>query len=205
MEGRRRVLTAANGSLDASLLVIAEAPGVRGAEQSGIPLSDDRSGENFERLLASCGLKRSDLFVTNAVICNPQTGGGRNRAPRASELAACSHWLKAVIDLLDPPLIATLGAVALAALKRIDPHELSLAGAAGQAWPWHDRVLFPLYHPSPRVMSRYRRFPQQVTDWIALAKFVENLPALRTNESTISMAGRIESRRLHSHYPELPD
>src|SRR5579883_877427 len=43
MEGRTRVLGPANGSLDADILFIAEAPGRLGADSSGIPLMGDQT------------------------------------------------------------------------------------------------------------------------------------------------------------------
>src|SRR5579872_2221398 len=70
MEGRRRVLGPGNGPLDALVLFVAEAPGRLGGDRTGVPLSRDRSGLNFERLLASSGLGRAEVFVTNAVLCN---------------------------------------------------------------------------------------------------------------------------------------
>ena len=173
MEGRRRVLSWSNGPLTARLLVVAEAPGARGAERTGVPLSGDRSGDNFDSLLDSCGLSRERVFVTNAVICNPQSPNGANRRPTRTEIAACSDWLAKTIALVDPLVVATLGAVALGALETICPHGLSLA-YAGRPWAWFGRTLFPLYHPSPRVVNSHRRWPQQVADWQRLAQLVEN-------------------------------
>ena len=39
MDGRRRVLSRANGSLTPQVLFVAEAPGRRGGERTGIPLT----------------------------------------------------------------------------------------------------------------------------------------------------------------------
>src|SRR5215204_1003719 len=72
MEGRRRVLSIANGSPDARVMFIAEAPGRRGGEVTGVPLSRDASGLRFSRLLSLAGLSRDQVFITNAVLCNPR-------------------------------------------------------------------------------------------------------------------------------------
>ncbi|MDQ6832754.1 MAG: hypothetical protein M3008_05090, partial [Chloroflexota bacterium] len=48
MEGRRRVLTTANGDIDAPVMFIAEAPGRGGGEKTGVPFSGDFSGRTFE-------------------------------------------------------------------------------------------------------------------------------------------------------------
>ena len=47
-------------------MIIGEAPGRRGADQSLIPFKGDKSGDNFEYLIKQAGLNRSDFFITNA-------------------------------------------------------------------------------------------------------------------------------------------
>ena len=141
------MLTRANGNIRARVLFIAEAPGRGGAERTGIPFSGDFSGRTFERLLDEVGWSRDDIFITNAALCNPQGPTGANRPPTRQELANCSGHLRATLDLIDPPVVVTLGAVALAALDRIEPHGLKLTAARGRPVAWHGRLLFPLFHP----------------------------------------------------------
>src|SRR5258707_1380878 len=86
MAGRRRVLGDANGPLRARAVLVGTAPGRYGAERTGIPFSGDRSGAALDVLLARAGLRRDDVFITNAVLCNPQDAGGRNDEPSAAEL-----------------------------------------------------------------------------------------------------------------------
>ena len=172
MAGRRRVLSALNGDTSAALLLVAEAPGARGAERTGIPFCGDASGRNFERLLGKAGFNRKEVFVTNAVICNPQSEGGRNRRPHSSELESCSRWLRATIELVDPGVVAALGTVALAALGRIDEHGMVLKRDCAKPGRWFDRWLVPLYHPSPRVVASHRPLAQQVSDWQVLRLLV---------------------------------
>ena len=88
MEGHRRVLTAADGDIDARVLFIAEAPGRSGGERTGIPFSGDFSGRTFERLLDGVGWSRADIFITNAALCNPQSPTGANRPPARQERRA---------------------------------------------------------------------------------------------------------------------
>ena len=115
MEGRRRVLSELNGPLLARVLFIAEAPGRLGGDKGGIPLTGDASGRNFLRYLSAAGLKREDVFVTNAALCNPRTERGTNAPPSASEIRACSAFLSRTLDIVQPAVIATLGTKALAA------------------------------------------------------------------------------------------
>jgi uracil-DNA glycosylase len=167
MDERRRVLTKANGNINARVLFIAEAPGRGGAERTGIPFSGDFSGRTFERLLDMVGWSRDDIFITNAALCNPQGPTGANRPPTRQELTNCAGHLRATLDLIDPPVVATLGAVALGALDRIERHGLKLTAARGNPHPWHGRVLFPLFHPSPKVLAWFP-YERMAADFRAL-------------------------------------
>jgi uracil-DNA glycosylase family 4 len=168
MEGRTRAIGPANGPLDARVLVVAEAPGRLGADRTGVPLSGDQTGRNFERFLAGAGIERSSIFVTNAVLCNPRRPDGRNDRPRIHEIRNCSEHLRAVIDLLDPPWIVSLGRAALDALAEIEPHHRQLSRDVATPVGWNGRQLVPLYHPGPRALIR-RNLDQQAVDYATLA------------------------------------
>src|ERR1700736_6534907 len=80
---RAAVLSELNGPVDARVLFIGEAPGRKGADRTRVPFSGDQSGKNFDRFIASIGLKRSEIFITSAALCNPRTATGANRRPSA--------------------------------------------------------------------------------------------------------------------------
>ena len=174
MEGRRRVLSVANGRPGVPVMFIAEAPGRRGGEVTGVPLSRDASGRRFARLLALSGLTRDDVFITNAVLCNPRSPHGTNRPPSRPELANCEGWLRRQIEVVGPAVVVTLGAVALAALDRIAPHGATLRADVGRAFAWQGRILVPLYHPSPRA-GLSRSYAEQDRDFQALGELVRAL------------------------------
>src|SRR5437899_3287006 len=119
---RAAVLSELNGSIHARVLFIGEAPGRKGADRTRVPFSGDQSGKNFDRFIASIGLKRSQIFITSAALCNPRTATGANRRPSAREVANCSAFLKRTIELIDPRVVVTLGVVALDALKLVHYH-----------------------------------------------------------------------------------
>lgn len=171
MEGRRRVLSRANGPLAAQVLFVAEAPGRLGGDRTGVPLVSDQSGRNFTRLLESIGWRREDVFVSNAVLCNPRDAQGRNATPSAGELFNCSPHLRDLLAVLDPPFVVTLGRSALAALALIAPHEVELRRDVGVPLAWAGRVLVPLYHPGPRAQL-HRTFSQQCADFARLHALV---------------------------------
>ncbi len=180
MEGRRRVLSALNGTPGARVMFVAEAPGRRGGDVTGVPLSRDASGVRFSRLLALAGLERSGVFITNAVLCNPRHPSGTNRPPSRAELGSCSEWLAAQIAVVNPRIVVTLGAVALRSLAGLEPHCYRLGTHAGRALPWAGRLLVPLYHPSPRA-GLSRPYAQQDDDFRALGEMIRAGPGV-TND-----------------------
>jgi uracil-DNA glycosylase family 4 len=175
MCGRSAVLSELNGSPDARVLFIGEAPGRKGADRTRIPFSGDQSGANFDRYLNSIGLTRQEIFITSAALCNPRLESGANRKPTQKELANCSSFLRRTIEVVDPPVIVTLGSVALEALKRIEYHELNLKESAAQIHSWQRRVLVPIYHPSPQVLASHRREAEQLRDYQVVAKACRGL------------------------------
>jgi uracil-DNA glycosylase family 4 len=175
MCGRSAVLSELNGSTDARVMFIGEAPGRKGADRTRIPFSGDQSGANLDRFLNSIDVKRKEIFITSAALCNPRSESGANRKPTQKELANCSHFLRRTIELIDPRVIVTLGSVALEALKRIQYHELNLKESAAQIHRWDDRVLVPIYHPSPQVLASHRREAEQLSDYQVVAKACHGL------------------------------
>lgn len=175
MRDRQAVLSALNGRADARLMFIAEAPGRQGADRTRIPFHGDTSGRNFEALLASAGLTRAEIFITNSVLCSPRKPGGANDRPTRAEIHNCSDFLRRQIELINPRLIATLGAVALEALKLIEPHAFTLREHAAKKLRWNGRTLFPLYHPSPQVIITVRSLEQQQRDYRALRRAIRQI------------------------------
>src|SRR5262245_37415358 len=122
MCGRSAVLSELNGSVNARVMFIGEAPGRKGADRTRIPFSGDQSGANLDRFLDSISLRRDQIFITSAALCNPRAESGANRRPTQKEISNCSNFLRRTIEIVDPRVIVTLGSVALEALKRIHYH-----------------------------------------------------------------------------------
>jgi uracil-DNA glycosylase family 4 len=133
--------------VESKVLFVAEAPGRLGADRTGVPLFGDRTGDNFEALLGNIGWRREQVFITNAVLCNPKQDDGNNDTPTAEEIAKCSAYLEMVITLVNPDVIVTLGVTALDALNLLSPHGIELREGVAQLVPWRGTRLFPLYHP----------------------------------------------------------
>jgi uracil-DNA glycosylase family 4 len=174
MCGRSAVLSKLNGSPGARIMFIGEAPGRKGADRTRVPFSGDQSGANLDRFLQSIDLRREQIFITSAALCNPRAESGANRKPTQKELANCSAFLRRTIALIDPKVIVTLGSVALEALKRIQYHELNLKDSAAQIHSWQERTLVPIYHPSPQVLASHRREAQQLLDYQVVAQAIRS-------------------------------
>ena len=175
MCARAAVLTELNGPLDARVMFIGEAPGRKGADRTRVPFSGDQSGRNFDRFLESIGLARSKIFITSAALCNPRSASGANRRPSSREIRNCSDFLTRTIHLIQPSIIVTLGTVALEALKLIHYHEFTLKNDAARIRRWNDRLLIPLYHPSPQVLITSRKEKAQLRDYQVVARTIKKI------------------------------
>jgi uracil-DNA glycosylase family 4 len=177
LHGRTKVLSAANGNLNSKVLFVAEAPGRYGADRTGVPLCGDRTGDNFEKLLGNIGWQREEVFITNAVLCNPREEDGNNATPTSEEIANCSAYLEMVITLVQPNVVVSLGTTALKALELISPHRIQLREGIAKPIPWYGAKLFPLYHPGPRT-TVHRSLTKQRSDFMRLAKIVHPVKGL---------------------------
>ena len=166
------VLSELNGTLTPKVFFIGEAPGRAGADRTRRPFYGDKSGDNFQCLLDSIGLHRSEIFITSAVMCSPRSATDANRKPTVTEIKNCSSYLRRTIELIRPSIIATLGGVALDALSRIAYHEFKLKSHAGKALNWNGTKLVPLYHPSPQVVAAQRGLDLQLQNFQVLRTLI---------------------------------
>jgi DNA polymerase len=169
------VLSELNGNIDPKVLFIGEAPGRVGADRTRRPFFGDKSGANFQALLDSIGLSRDEIFITSAVMCSPRSVTDANRRPTRTEIKNCAAHLSRVLDLVDPPVVATLGGVALEALKLIEYHEFKLREHAGTVQLWGGRPLVPLYHPSPQVVASQRGLTMQLGHFQRLSRVLTGI------------------------------
>ncbi len=91
------------GSLNAEVMLIGEAPGRR-EDETGRPFVG-AAGKYLNELLSKAGLKREDVFITNVVKCRPPN----NRDPKPEEIMKCSRHTNRIIKLISPKVIVTLG------------------------------------------------------------------------------------------------
>jgi uracil-DNA glycosylase family 4 len=166
---KKAVLSPLNGSLTPRVLFIGEAPGRRGADRTRRPFTGDQSGQRFDELLASISLRRDEIFITMAVLCCP-CDEKSNLTPNSTEIANCSSYLARTLDLLKPPVVATVGAIALRSLGKLIGRRFSLSEHVGTVISLDNFSLVPLYHVSPRVLRTTRSLDQQRQDFATVRR-----------------------------------
>ncbi len=99
----RRNPVPGEGSLNAEILFLGEAPGRR-EDEMGRPFVG-AAGQLLNKLLENINMKRAEVFITNVVKCRPPN----NRDPKDEEIKACSIHTDSIISLVKPRVIVTLG------------------------------------------------------------------------------------------------
>jgi len=126
------------GPVDADIMLIGEAPGYY-EDQQGRPFIG-AAGQFLETLLASIGLKRSDVFIANVIKCRPPG----NRDPLPDEINACAGYLQSQRETIKPKVIVTLGRYSLAKFFPGQP----ISKIHGQGRKVGDTWVVPMYHPA---------------------------------------------------------
>jgi DNA polymerase len=127
-----------DGQLSAEIMFVGEGPGFH-EDQQARPFVGP-AGRFLDELLASIGMSRPDVYITNVLKCRPPN----NRDPLPNEVEACRKYLLRQIELIDPRLIVTLGRFSLAWFFPRD----SISKAHGTLRRLGDRHFFHLYHPA---------------------------------------------------------
>ena len=142
------------GNHDANILFIGEAPGKNEAEQ-GKPFCG-ASGRILSEMIASIGLSRENVYITNIVKDRPP----ENRDPSPAELALYSPFLDAQINIIQPKVIATLGRFSMKyILEKFNAPEhtqtiTALHGKVIQTKAAYGPIhIVPLYHPAVALYS----------------------------------------------------
>ena len=136
-----------NGSLDAGVMFIGEAPGYH-EDMQGVPFVG-RAGKVFDELLQSIELKRGEVYVCNILKCRPPG----NRNPFDSEIKACTPYLDRQITAIKPKVIGTLGNFATSyVLEKFGLQAEKIGKIHGKTFHiknllFESRII-PLYHPA---------------------------------------------------------
>jgi DNA polymerase len=105
------------GPRSATVVLVGEQPG--DVEDVGGRPFIGPAGRLLDKALASAGIDRGKLYLTNAVkhFKNEPRGKRRlHKKPNAGEVEACKWWLDQEIEIIRPRLLVALGATAAAAI-----------------------------------------------------------------------------------------
>jgi uracil-DNA glycosylase len=168
-QGRTKVVFG-SGNANADLMFVGEAPGMH-EDLQGLPFVG-RAGKLLDQLLEEVGLQRSDVFITNVLLCRPPG----NRDPQPDEIETCKPYLHRKIELIEPKVICTLGNFATKLLTR---SQRGITGVHGrpQVHELGGRTVrvFPIYHPAAALRST-RTLEELRGDFAKLPALLEEPP-----------------------------
>ncbi len=137
------------GSHDAHIMIIGEAPGKKEA-LTGRPFCG-ASGKFLDELCAHIGLDRKDVYVTNIVKDRPED----NRDPSQTEINLYGPFLDRQLEIIQPRVIATLGRFSMVYIMEklglkndVQPISILHGKVLQGKLPYGDVALVSLYHPA---------------------------------------------------------
>ena len=158
-----------DGSPDAEIVFVGEAPG-KSEDQTGVPFVG-AAGKFLAEMLATVGLKREDVYITNIVKYRPPN----NRDPEPQEKEACAPWLYEELNLIAPKLIIFLGRHSM---NNYFP-ELRISEVHGKLI--HKRFkhmnteyFLPLYHPAAALYNGGMR-ATLIEDFSLIQKIIKKI------------------------------
>jgi uracil-DNA glycosylase family 4 len=170
LAGVRAQVVFGQGSVEAALMIIGEAPGPE-EDQEGRPFAGE-AGELLEKMLKAMGLPMGQVYATSVLKCHPFVPGepGASRQPHAEELERCLPYLAAQIAIVRPKAIVAMGAGVMHALFGGKAPMGSLRSR------WHEVQgipVMPTFHP--RYLLRNDDVRERRKVWEDLMQVMERL------------------------------
>lgn len=136
---QRKNIVFGEGSPEASLMFIGEAPGSE-EDIQGRPFVGE-AGQLLTRLIQKMGFKREEVYIANIVKCRPPS----NRDPEEDEIEACSPFLIKQIEIISPSIIVSLGRISAWTLLKT---KISITKLRGRFYEYEGIPLMPTFHPA---------------------------------------------------------
>ena len=115
-------LVFSDGNPAAKIMVIGEAPG-RDEDRVGLPFVG-KAGQMLDHMLASIGLSRDDVYITNILPWRPPG----NRTPTSEEIAMMRPFVARHIQLMSPDVIFAVGGTSAKSLLQVSDGIMKLRG-----------------------------------------------------------------------------
>jgi uracil-DNA glycosylase len=140
LAGGRKSIVFGQGSPEAALMFVGEAPGADEDEQ-GLAFVG-RAGQLLTDIIEKgLRLRRADVFIANVIKCRPP----QNRNPEPEEILACQPFLQAQIEAIRPKVLVGLGKFgAQWLLKTAEP----ISRLRGRLGSYQGIQVMPTYHPA---------------------------------------------------------
>lgn len=148
------------GNPDAEIMFIGEAPG-KHEDFQGEPFVG-AAGKFLNEMLASIGLERKDIYITNIVKYRPPN----NRDPEPEEIQVFMPYLQRQIQVIRPRLVVFLGRHSMSVFLP----ELKISQAHGKPVRKGGQVYLPLFHPAAALYNGGMR--QTLMDDFALIPMI---------------------------------
>jgi len=133
-----------DGSLDAKIIFIGEAPG-KNEDEQGKPFVG-RAGKLLTSLIEDLGMKREDVWIGNIIKHRPP----KNRDPKPDEIEACRYFLTKQIEIINPQVIITLGRFSF---NYFVP-DGKITSERGKLIDIGNYKVFPVYHPAAALRNK---------------------------------------------------
>jgi uracil-DNA glycosylase len=131
------------GNPDADIVFVGEAPG-KNEDLKGVPFVG-AAGKFLDEMLATIGLQREDIYITNIVKYRPPN----NRDPLPDEKTAFLPFLEAQLAIIQPKIVVTLGRHSMNCFLP----DLQISKVHGEAKRYKGQVYMPLYHPAAALYN----------------------------------------------------
>jgi uracil-DNA glycosylase len=156
------------------LALVGEQPGDQ-EDLAGRPFVGP-AGTVLDRALEAAGIKRGEIFVTNAVKHFKHEPRGKRRLhkrPVTGEIEICRWWVKHELSLVQPKLVVALG---VTALRSLSAHKGSLTSVRDQTLKTREgQAMRATIHPSALL-----RLPDEADKQVEFDRFVADLKAAKT-------------------------
>ena len=140
-------LVMGDGNINAKIVFSGEAPGKK-EDLSGLPFMG-AAGTFLNEMLATVGLDRRDVYITNIVKYRPPD----NRDPKTSEKQAFWPYLVRQLEVIQPQVVVTLGRHSMEYFLP-DQKIGDIHGQPSQIqFGKNQMTIVPLYHPAAALYN----------------------------------------------------
>lgn len=160
------------GPMPADIMFVGEQPGENEQEQ-GVPFVGP-SGQLLDKIIASVGWKRQDIYLTNVVKCRTDEN---NRNPTKAEIAQCFVHLRREIEIVKPKIVVCWGSVAASTLIHPDFKITKEQGI----WFEHNGIYYMgCYHPAYLLRLSHNKSKEYEAK-MAVWRAVKEIKRLQSN------------------------